>query len=460
MVNLVLRFIACSRAAGLRISSSETLDCLRHLELIDVLDEPLFKNVLRSNFAKSRREQGRFDHLYHLFFHELRSEKSIPISGELSDKIDAVLELIEKQEHDDSAYMAIAELLKGNPLRYLEEMRSIQTDSSEAVSHMPNSFGPLVRRLQIMSQINSIGDTVARFMSSNLQSIPWDDRNALTTHFNDRLENARRMLREDPEPYNDELNQVTSYEQHMDQMGNRSFFSLSKKEVVEMREIIAQLVRKLKDTVQRRHIRNSKGILDIKKTLRAGLKYQGVPIEIIYKHRPKRKGKIVTLCDVSGSVWSAAKFMLNMLYSLQDCFLQVRSFVFVSELEEVTKIFEDNDINTAIDKALKETKINYDASTDYGSTFRQFRRENLDILNKKTTLIIIGDARSNYGNPELEILDEMREKCRRVIWLNPESLIFWNTGDSVMRDYQPYCNQVRHCQNLNQLMDFIKTLVL
>ena len=109
---------------------------------------------------------------------------------------------------------------------------------------------------------------------------------------------------------------------------------------------------------------------------------------------------------------------------------------------------------------LKEADINYQASTDYGSTFRQFKREYMDILNKKTTLIIVGDGRTNYSNPEEKILDEMREKCRRIIWLNPESLVFWNTGDSRMRTYQRYCNEVRHCQNLDQLLDFIKTLVL
>jgi hypothetical protein len=183
-------------------------------------------------------------------------------------------------------------------------------------------------------------------------------------------------------------------------------------------------------------------------------------VELVFRNKPKRKGKIVTLCDVSGSVWSAAKFMLNMLYSLQDCFFQVRSFIFVSELAEVTQTFEKYEINHAIDKALKEAKINYEAATDYGKTLRHFKKRYLDSLNKKTTLIIIGDGRTNYTNPEEEILGEIRDKCRRIIWLNPESTMFWYTGDSRMKTYEPYCNQVRHCQNLNQLLDFIKTLVL
>jgi hypothetical protein len=227
-----------------------------------------------------------------------------------------------------------------------------------------------------------------------------------------------------------------------------------------MREVIEQLVRKLKDTASRRYAVKKRGPLDVKKTLRRSAGYQGIPIELYFRNRPPRKTKIVTLCDVSGSVWSAARFMLNMLYSLQECFTQVRSFVFVAGLEEVTNIFEDCEINLAIEKVLREVNIEYNAATDYGLTLRQFKQHYLDILNKKTTVIIIGDGRTNYGNPEEQILEVIRERSRRVIWLNPETQYFWHTGDSEMRTYQAYCDEVRPCQNLNQLLDFIKSLVL
>jgi len=163
---------------------------------------------------------------------------------------------------------------------------------------------------------------------------------------------------------------------------------------------------------------------------------------------------------VSGSVWSAARFMLNMLYSLQECFTRVRSFVFVAGLDEVTEIFEKNEINQAIEKVLGEADIDYGAATDYGLTLRLFKKYFMDVLNKKTTLIIIGDGRSNYSNPEVEILDDMRDRCRRLIWLNPETKQFWYSGDSEMRTYEGSCHEVRPCQNLNQLLDFIKDLVL
>ena len=119
-----------------------------------------------------------------------------------------------------------------------------------------------------------------------------------------------------------------------------------------------------------------------------------------------------------------------------------------------------HEINHAIKKILTEAEIEYEVPTDYGETFCHFKREYLYLLDKKTTLIIIGDARSNYFNPRQEILGEMREKCRRVIWLNPEPETIWNTGDSEMFTYQAFCHEVRQCSNLNQVMSFVKELVL
>jgi uncharacterized protein with von Willebrand factor type A (vWA) domain len=460
MIETVLSFVSCSRAAGLRISSAEVLDCVKQLEYVDMLDEAIFKDVLRANFAKSRREQAKFDHLYQLFFKELRSEASIPHSASVSAWSDQLLDDIGETLEGDEALPAVLDFLNGNPLRFLEEIRNLQTMDSGEVKGINSNFAPLVRRLEIMSQINAVGTAIERFLANNRSSISWENRRAIDINFKDRLKNARRLLREDPEDYPEESSQGSSYEQYMGQLGQKTFFSLTKSEIEEMRDVVEQLVRKLKDTVQRRFAKQKRGMLDIKKTLRLASRYQGVPVELVFRNKPRRKGKIVTLCDVSGSVWSAARFMLNMLYSLQDCFLQVQSFIFVSDLAEVTQTFEKYEINKAVDKALKEAAINYEASTDYGRTLRQFKKDHLDSLNKKTTFIIIGDGRTNYTNPEEEILGEIRDKCRRIIWLNPESHMFWYTGDSRMKTYEAYCNEVRHCQNLNQLLDFIKTLVL
>jgi uncharacterized protein with von Willebrand factor type A (vWA) domain len=460
MVNLILKFVSCSRAAGLRVSTSEVLDCFDQLNRIDLLDEPQFAAVLRANFAKSRREQFHFNRLYDLFFHELRQESNIVHADPLSEQVQTTLQSLMSGPDDDGAFQAVLDFLGGDPLSFLEQMQSEFTGGSQTGRALSSNLGPMIQRLSLMLQINAAGDAVADYLSGQRDHLPWEIRLDLKALFDARLESARRLLTKNPTPFDDKAQVTISHRQHLDRLGEIHFASLTKKEVEGMREVIEQLVRRLKDTLGRRYAIKNRGALDIKKTLRRAAGYQGIPVELFFRKRPPRKAKIVILCDVSGSVWSAARFMLNMLYSLQECFTQVRSFVFVAGLDEVTSIFEDHEINQAIEKILKEADIEYNAATDYGLTFRQFKKNYMDILNKKTTLIIIGDGRSNYSNPEERILDEMRERSRRVIWLNPETPYFWNSGDSEMRTYQACCHEVRPCQNLNQLLDFIKSLVL
>lgn len=460
MVSLVLKFVACSRAAGLRISTSEVLDCLHQLKLVDVLDENQFAAVLRANFAKSRREQFHFNRLYELFFHELRQESGISHADPLAEQIQNALLTLAAEQNGDSAHQAVLDFLNGDPLPFLEQIQQGFSSGNGRSGGMGSNLGPMVQRLELMLQINAVEDSLMQFLTDQRDRMQWEIRRDLKALFDARLDSARRLLTRQARPFDDDGQKPPSYQQHLDRLGEIHFASLTKKEVAAMREAIDQLVRRLKDTVSRRYAAKNKGALDVKKTLRRAAGYQGIPLELFFRNRPPRKAKIVTLCDVSGSVWSAARFMLNMLYSLQDCFTQVRSFVFVAGLDEVTDTFKDCEINQAIDKILKDANIEYNAATDYGLTFRQFKKDFMDILNKKTTLIIIGDGRSNYSNPEEQILDEMRERCRRVIWLNPETPYFWYTGDSEMRAYQACCNEVRPCQNLNQLLAFIQSLIL
>ncbi len=460
MVNVLLKFVSLSRAAGLRVSTSEVLDCFEQLKLIDILDEPQFEAVLRANFAKSRREQFHFDRLYHLFFHELRQEDAIVQGDPLADQVENTLDAVFAEA--DAAGRAVRDFLGGDPLPFFEQMQAGQApdNGNGRGGGMGSNLGPMIQRLALMLQLSAAEDGLVEFFSAQRDRMPWETRRDLKALFDARLQRARRLLTEEYRRLDDNGRKPMTYRQQLDRLGEIHFASLTEKEVQRMREVIEQLVRKLKDTVSRRYARKNRGVLDVKKTLRRAAGYQGIPVELFFRNRPPRKTKIVALCDVSGSVWSAARFMLNMLYSLQECFTQVRSFVFVAGLDEVTRIFEDYEINQAIDKVLKEAAIEYNAATDYGLTLRQFKKHYLDILNKQTTLIIIGDGRSNYGNPEDQILDEMRQRCRRVIWLNPETEYFWYTGDSEMRAYEACCTEVRPCQNLNQLLDFIKSLVL
>jgi hypothetical protein len=171
--------------------------------------------------------------------------------------------------------------------------------------------------------------------------------------------------------------------------------------------------------------------------------------------------------------------MLNILYSVQDCLRRVRSFVFIARMVEVSETMKSRDILAAIDRIMADFKLESprnpvyfrDAKdcdpddpdpeiSDYGAAFLSFKEAFMDVLDKKTTLIILGDSRTNFLDPKAHLLDEMRGRCRRVIWLNPEPENLWGDGDSAMETYRPFCDEVRPCRNLNELTEFISGLVL
>ncbi len=461
MVKLIGQFVSCCRASGLRVSTSEVLDTLKQLELIDPTDELQFKALLRANFAKSLRELKHFERLYHLFFHEMRvNAEDMQQAASQIDRIREATDLLRKKPHDNPMYDAVVDFLAGNPMALLAEMRRIHLESDDAASPARFNLGPLASRFNVLLQINAAANAAAALLENNELKMEPADRHNLAAHFEERVEAARSILVYEPQAGDGGAKKVKTHEQRVRDLGEKAFSSFTREEVEEMREAIDRLVRKLKNIVSRRFAVRDRGNLDVKKTLRASAKYDGVPLDIKYRRKSLRKSRIVTLCDVSGSVWAAARFMLNLVYSLQDCFDKVNSFVFIDQLTNVTGIFEEQDISEAIRIVMEEADVHYSAPTDYGETLRNFKKDYMDLLTKKTTLIIVGDGRSNYMNPEDAILGAMRERCRRVIWLNPEPEKLWGTGDSEIRTYLRHCHEVRACRNVNQLFTFIEELVI
>ncbi len=461
MVHLIQQFVSCCRAAGLRISTSEVLDSLNQLKLINPTDETQFHALLRANFSKSLREVQHFDRLYHLFFHEMRMDTAdMRQAATHADQIKKAATILKQKPHDNPIYDAVVDFLAGNPLALLQEMRRIQTETDDESAPVRFNFGPLASRFNVLIQITKAASAANALVEENVLNMESAARRDFADYFEERLTAARSILMFEPRPGDIGTKKVKTHEQHLKDLGEKSFTSFTHEEIEEMREAIDKLVRKLKNTVSRRFSVRDRGNLDVKKTLRASAKYNGVPVDIKYRRKAKRKSRIITICDVSGSVWAAARFMLNLLYSLQDCFDKVNSFVFIDDLTDVTQVFDEYDINEAIHMVMEGSSVNFNSSTDYGQTLRHFKRDYMELLTKKTTLIIVGDGRSNYLNPEDAILGQMRDRCRRVIWLNPEQENLWGTGDSEIKAYTHHCHEVRPCRNVNQLITFIEELVL
>jgi uncharacterized protein with von Willebrand factor type A (vWA) domain len=247
--------------------------------------------------------------------------------------------------------------------------------------------------------------------------------------------------------------------QGLQNLAEKSFFYLTEEEIRRMEEAVTKLAQRLKNVVAVRRRRAKRGRFDSSETLRHNLQYGGVPFRIVFDRKRKDKPQVMVLCDVSDSVRNVSRFMLQFVYALQDLYSKVRSFIFVADIGEVTQLFAEYDANQALEAALHGNLINVYAHSDFGRAFRGFHRDHLAAVNKRTTVIILGDARNNYNLPHEWVLRDVQQRAKQVIWLNPENRMTWGFGDSEMDRYAPYCTIVEECRNLNQLYRVIDRLV-
>ena len=213
-------------------------------------------------------------------------------------------------------------------------------------------------------------------------------------------------------------------------------------------EIVMRMAKKLVALHSRRRKVFKRGQLNVPRTLRHNMSYDGSLFDLHWKSVKVDRPKVFAICDVSGSVASYARFMLMFLYSLEEVMPKVRAFAFSSDLAEVTELFERNRLEDAIAKTLRDYS---GGSTDYGQAFADFRKRCMDDVDNRTTIVILGDARNNYGDPRTDILKEMYDRAKRVLWLNPEPRSTWHTGDAEMRKYTAYVHQALECNSLSHL---------
>ena len=165
---------------------------------------------------------------------------------------------------------------------------------------------------------------------------------------------------------------------------------------------------------------------------------------------------MIALCDVSGSVANVARFFLMFLYSLSEVLPNIRSFAFSNQAGEVTDLFDAKDIE---DAAAETLILHGGGSTDYGKSLCDLEGFIENDIDRKTTLIILGDGRSNFGDPRTDILKSLHEKSKRIIFLNPEPKTLWGTGDSEMNRYAPYCHKAKACSSLSDLEKVVEDLL-
>ena len=212
----------------------------------------------------------------------------------------------------------------------------------------------------------------------------------------------------------------------------------------------------LKTRIALRQKRAKTGQLDSKATIRANLKYHGVPMEIRHKDRV-RKPRIVVLCDISTSMRFCSELMLSFLFSLHCQVQKTYLFAFIDHLESISSDFSGADADGAIESVLWRMPSGH-YNTDLGCSLDDFNKGHMATLNGQTTLIVVGDGRNNYNDPRTDIFSLMARRAARTIWLNPEPPLLWH-GDSDMPKYGPLCTDVLKVGTLKELAAAVDQLL-
>jgi uncharacterized protein len=468
MEEKLVEFANLLRENGVRVSLAETLDAFSASELTGLGERDAFRAALRSTMVKRASELPVFEELFDVYFSGLgeiikQASKAVQDALSMSDQefqkfLEQVEEMLKKQGKKLSELAK--QLLQNNAgameKRLREAARAARLKGIERTIEENYFARALARELgldRIEAEIKELREQLEKMDLGPAMKAKMEE------YLERRLKALEDIIRRYVRMEREKRDIRQREDQRMNQIAEKSFYYLSEEELKKMQEAVQRLAQRLKNVIAIRRKRAKKGRFDIKRTLRHNLEYGGVPFKLRFERRRKERPQVVILCDVSDSVRNASRFMLQFVYSLQDLYSRVRSFIFVSDIGEVTDHFRSNEIKEALDVALKGDIINVYAHSNFGHAFRSFVSDHLGAINKRTTVIVLGDARNNYNLPHDWCLREIRQRAKRVIWLNPETRNTWGFGDSEMERYQVHCDMVEECRNLSQLYRVVDRLV-
>jgi hypothetical protein len=448
VLDLLTGFIGELRAAGLPVSTVEAIDAASALCHTDLGDRPAVRASLAATLVKSARYLEAFDTAFDVYFGRRAPEPGSEDAAtrEAADAAlvaaalggaagggsetgglgEALVQALLSGDRDLLAALArqavrlLAGIEPGRPLGaayYLYRvLRGLDAAGwrrrlREAATSEPD---PLRRRLG-EEDLEGRFEEFRRAVEGEIRRLLVADRGAAAV-----ARALRRPLLEDAD-----LTTATAAE------------------LAEIERALQPLARRLAVRLSRRR-RGGSGRLDVRRTMRAALSSGGVPADPRFRRPHRSKPEIVLLCDVSGSVATFARFTLQMVYALASQFTRVQSFAFVDALDEVTGYFGPGaDFTAGVRRMGDEARVVYfDGHSDYGRVFGRFAAEYLERLGPRTTVIVTGDARTNYRDPNPAALDRIARSSRALFWLNPERRGAWDSGDSALGAYRPVCDGV------------------
>ncbi|MDQ0597138.1 uncharacterized protein with von Willebrand factor type A (vWA) domain [Streptomyces canus] len=436
--------VAALRAHGIRVGTGETVDAAQAMAALGLADRELLREGLAATLLHGTAQRPVFDPVFDLYFPRGIGAPEAGTTGrdDLRDRLAAALAA------NDQAMMArlAVEAVDGFG-GYGSSPASDGWSSYQTLERLrPQTLLARVRA-DVRAQGGSSGfadrlldDEIRRRIESFRALVATEARRRVAER-RDRDEIARRAVR----PTADRVD----------------FLFAGKAQLAELRRTVQPLARKLATRLAARRRRAARGTIDLRRTLRGSLSTGGVPMKPVLRRRRPARPELVLLCDVSGSVSGFSDFTMLLVQALHDQFSKVRVFAFVNRIDEVTGLLEHGAADAAGLGARIQSEAaltGYHGSSDYGMALGEFAERYSDAVGPRTTVFVLGDARTNMSDPNLAAVRQISERARRVYWLNPEQHAQWGTGDSAAPEYAELV-EMHECRNAKQLGTLVGRLL-
>jgi len=448
------RFIDELRARGVPVSMVERLDAMRAAEIAELGQADGLRTALRCTLIKSPDHLSAFEEVYDLYFSPA-SRQPVTRGGpadaarpplDLERAVIAVLRDGSEELARQVAEQAIGEFVPfeaGRPVAGVMYERAtlaglrlaeLAEQQLTGAATGPGGPGPSGQHLNVefrQAEITARAEYLKTQVRKVIREMLVADRGADAV-----AKTLRRPLTADLD-----------------------ISAANREQLREIQRVMVPIQHKLATTVMRKR-RHRTDLIDVRATLRASMATGAVPLRIIHRKPRPTKPQLYVLADMSGSVATFATFTVSLISAMSQLFSRLRSFAFITEAAEVTDVFKNvrdpEQAMTTIRDFVNASELG--SYTNYGRALRQFHGAVGAELEHRSTVLIFGDARGNYLPAEEETLARMARRAGSVYWLNPEPRARWNTGDSAMRAYEPYCTAAVTCRTLNDLRRFIESL--
>ena len=445
------RFFRAARGAGVRVSPAESIDAMRAVASVGFADRAILRDTLLLTLAKTSDEKRALGECFDLFFNQPEPSQSARDSAS-EDEAEASEPSTAEGEYGESqppgGLGPLAQILLAQDRN---EIAAAMANAASAASLSDIRYftqrGIFSGRILDQMGIQRLRDDLDAMAASNpgVAERLAASLEGLRDAVRDTVSQALLLYgREETENLRNEI------------LRNAPLSRIEPRQVEQMRRLIRQIARRLRERYSKPRKRQRRGHLDVRRTMRRNAAWGGIPFLTAWKRRRRDRPKIVALCDVSGSVARVSDFFLLLIHSLHEVVSDVRSFAFSGHLMEVSDILESKTPEEAMAEIM--SKVGF-GSSDYGSSLADFEKQWMSSITQQTTVIILGDARSNNLDPRADILRRIGERSKRLVWLNPESRIAWGFGDSEMPRYQTFCTVVRQCATAQQLERAVADIV-